>query len=529
MSNQENHESNNGSQSPVSPTSPTRRDTGSSSVRTRGNTGPGPLRRASLSFMESSPPAGMWDATGKIAAAIPSLGEIRRGSYGTGGWSGEGQRRNSNASLQSRGQLSRTSSTQSPAGFPRPHRNLSMGPNSPSSPVLAEHESEDDGFPNFFGRGEMSDQSYVRGANRPSAAPGASDLTDPDPDLDDLEDTPRPKRKNLSKFMAMDKARPSSPPSSSPKPSSEPTLGPNADGVYPNGYKYPPKHSAGQATIIGLKAFWKFTLTPLGFCVVVYGLNVVAWGGMLFLLLCNAGPAMCYPDHLHGKKDCNDIDSPRRIWIEIDSQILNALFCVTGFGLVPWRFRDLYYLLKFRVLKQQDALRKLAGIHRGWFRLAGSDRLPPIATEADLDDSNPAVPFPASKVPDNPLTGIRAPATPVWKLDYVIWAYVINTGFQCCLSGFMWGLNRYRRPSWSTGLFVALACIVAALGGLMVFMEGKKVKKVEGIPVEEEALLRAAEAEEEDAELGKRKTVEAKQEKRKSKDHVVEADAAEKE
>ena len=63
----------------------------------------------------------------------------------------------------------------------------------------------------------------------------------------------------------------------------------------------------------------------------------------------------------------------------------------------------------------------------------------------------------------------------------------------------------------------------------MVFMEGKKVKKVEGIPVEEEALLRAAEAEEEDAELGKRKTVEAKQEKRKSKDHVVEADAAEKE
>ena len=48
----------------------------------------------------------------------------------------------------------------------------------------------------------------------------------------------------------------------------------------------------------------------------------------------------------------------------------------------------------------------------------------------------------------------------------------------------MWGLNRYDRPSWSTGTFVALACIVAALGGLMAFLEGKKVKNVEGIPIE---------------------------------------------
>jgi beta-lactam-binding protein with PASTA domain len=42
--------------------------------------------------------------------------------------------------------------------------------------------------------------------------------------------------------------------------------------------------------------------------------------------------------------------------------------------------------------------------------------------------------------------------------------------------------NRYKRPSWSTGLFVALACIVAALAGFMMFTEGKKVKKVEGVP-----------------------------------------------
>lgn len=94
---------------------------------------------------------------------------------------------------------------------------------------------------------------------------------------------------------------------------------------FENGYQFPPKHTRFEATVIGLKAFWKFTCTPLGFFVVLYGLLVVAFGGMLFLLLCNAAPAMCKPS-------CNDINSPRRIWVEYDSQIVNALFCVTGFG-----------------------------------------------------------------------------------------------------------------------------------------------------------------------------------------------------
>lgn len=54
--------------------------------------------------------------------------------------------------------------------------------------------------------------------------------------------------------------------------------------------------------------------------------------------------------------------------------------------------------------------------------------------------------------------------------------------------------DRYDRPSWSTGLFVALACIVAALGGLMMFTEGKKVKKVEGIPTPVSQRLEDSEA-----------------------------------
>lgn len=41
-------------------------------------------------------------------------------------------------------------------------------------------------------------------------------------------------------------------------------------------------------------------------------------------------------------------------------------------------------------------------------------------------------------------------------------------------------MNRYNRPSWAVGLFVALAAGAAGAGGLMMFFEGKKVKKMEG-------------------------------------------------
>ncbi|KAJ3472711.1 hypothetical protein NLG97_g10773 [Lecanicillium saksenae] len=202
---------------------------------------------------------------------------------------------------------------------------------------------------------------------------------------------------------------------------------------------------------------------------------------MLFLLLCNAAPAMCHPS-------CNDNSSPRKIWLEICSQILNGLFCVTGFGLAPWRFRDLYFLMQYRWQGKEIGLRRLAGIHRGWFRLQGSTELDPsigpdnVANRPNKAESNP-IPFPEDKIPDAPLTGVRARASAVWKLDTVIWFMVANTLLQVILCGFMWGMNRFNRPSWCTGLFIALGCIVAIAAGLMMFFEGKVVKGVEGIPI----------------------------------------------
>ncbi|KAI1082239.1 hypothetical protein F5B20DRAFT_532684 [Whalleya microplaca] len=269
---------------------------------------------------------------------------------------------------------------------------------------------------------------------------------------------------------------------------------------YANGYHFPPKYSVREQIQMGLVAFWEFYNTGFGFFLTIYALNVIAWGGMLFLLLCNAAPAMCI---VEDRIDCNDIDSPRRIWIEVDSQILNSLFCVTGFGLAPWRFRDWYYLLKFRVRKDYTALRTLAGIHRGWFRLAGSDQLPAALGPKNIEETlvnynTDSVPFPLETISDPPPTGIRAPPTKMWKLDFIIYFNVLNTFLQVVLSSFMWALNRYDRPSWSTGLFVCLACIASGIAGTMQGVEGKHVKAIEGVPLTKKDLARLAR----DTELG---------------------------
>ncbi|KAL2156822.1 hypothetical protein VTH06DRAFT_4368, partial [Thermothelomyces fergusii] len=84
---------------------------------------------------------------------------------------------------------------------------------------------------------------------------------------------------------------------------------------FENGYHFPPRYSWRETLEQGIRDFWAFFTTPMGCFWTIYGLNVVGWGGMIFLLLCNAAPAMCRPT-------CDDIDSPRRKWIEWDAQIL---------------------------------------------------------------------------------------------------------------------------------------------------------------------------------------------------------------
>ncbi|KAE8451266.1 hypothetical protein EG329_004431 [Mollisiaceae sp. DMI_Dod_QoI] len=418
------------------------------------------LRSASKNFSESSPPTGMWIATGQIASAVPTLSDIRRGSYSSEGWSGEGQIREK----ERRATLSRRGSSQ--IGEELTRRRSSANPNSPRE-TTSNQDIIPETVPEVTAESEKTGLGQITSGVPVGATQPTNSMTDPVTE----------KRSERPKGDQRSSSDTNTTPTGTTKVDTEFRTTP-----FDNGYQFPPKHKWTESTAIGLKAFWGFFITPLGFLVTIYGLNVVAWGGMLFLLLCNASPAMCKPT-------CNDINSPRRKWIEVDSQILNALFCVTGFGLIPWRFRDLYYLLQYRIMKNELGLRRLAGINRGWFRLAGSEdlsvELGPAEVEAGAEVPESSIPFPIARTPNAPLTGIRAPPTKMWKLDFVIWTMVWNTFLQAVLSGFMWGLNRYNRPSWSTGLFVAMACIVAACGGIMSFVEGKHVKAIEGVPISE--------------------------------------------
>lgn len=225
---------------------------------------------------------------------------------------------------------------------------------------------------------------------------------------------------------------------------------------------------------------WLRDMTFFKVLIIIYCLNIVAWGGMIFLLLCNAAPAMCNPT-------CDDINSPRKIWIEIDSQILNALFCVMAFGLAPQRARDAWRFGQHVFAQDPVALRRLAASYRSWFRLPGSQSVPDDVGPEEIDawlakgGSVAVVPHPARSIPDVPYSGLRASPTVLWKLGAVIGLNVLNTIFQAVLSGFMWGYNRHTRPDWAVPLFLcsAFACSIAA--GVFGGVEGNRVKKVEQV------------------------------------------------
>jgi hypothetical protein len=422
-----------------------------SSIKTATRTRGASIREA---FQNSNPPLGMWQATGEVGSKLPTLGEIKDGAFTNDGWHHEGQeqRRGTNPHDIHKRRIARNSSAST-----RTRRSSVKS----STPAITEERNE------FFPAQDTLAEETSQ--NTKSDVQGTAEVAS----------------------------------SSSSRGDEKGIVGPDETGTYPNGYRFPKKHTTWQSIVIGSKGLWKFFLTPFGFLIVVYGLNVIGWGAMIFFVLLNAAPAMCHPS-------CSAVNSAREIWIEVDSQVLNGLFCVTGFGLIPWRFRDFYYLLKWRCGKGEQAMiyhRKLAGINRSWYRLPGSDKLaddigpppkyskknpqpvdvPPPYSEEEIAvmEANIRIPLPVTSMPDPPLTGVRAPTSRSWTIDVVVWMYLWNTIFQGALAGCMWGFNRHNRPAATTGIFITVGCLVAISAGITVFIEGSAVKKVEGVPVYE--------------------------------------------
>lgn len=239
------------------------RSRGSSSASSR-------LRRASLRFKESGPPLGAWHAAGEALGKAPTPNDIIKGSFSHDGWDGKIQRRNSIVSEESVRKLARTTSNQAAT-------TLSTVPS--ELQPHQETEAENEPFPKYEARGKMTDQIFTRRSTIP---------IDDDEDLaPDADEKPSPKKpadpSTVGKPREKSGAITTRPTTLSPTPSIN--QGPDANGVYPNGYKFPPKHTRAEAAKIGFKAFCKYAITIQGFLVVIYCLNIVAWGGMLFLLL----------------------------------------------------------------------------------------------------------------------------------------------------------------------------------------------------------------------------------------------------
>lgn len=149
--------------------------------------------------------------------------------------------------------------------------------------------------------------------------------------------------------------------------------------------------------------------------ITIYALNIVAWGGMLFLILVGAANMTM------------SNEETRKNWIEIDSQVLNALFCVTGIGLIPWRVHDVY---QFYNKKHRAKLLKRHSYS----------------------------------------------TNPVW-IQIIMWSFIANSLFQIGMAICMWSMNMNTRPPWLVGMFVGLGCLSGAFAGISQLVLRRSTKK----------------------------------------------------
>ncbi|KAL5527363.1 hypothetical protein ACEPAG_6154 [Sanghuangporus baumii] len=223
-----------------------------------------------------------------------------------------------------------------------------------------------------------------------------------------------------------------------------------------------------------LRGVWAFVKTPLGIVTAIYGFLVVFWGTAIVLFLLKW---INLHNHLR-----------QGFWVEVISQILNGLFTVTGIGLIPWRIVDTYRILRIWHYKRLTRkLRKKAGLPE----LFDEDDLPDpiydpnyvhvLTEKQERDLHHQQRQFAKSQ------TWYRAHGTPTHRAFPIGTALAIcccndgNSIFQIVFAGTMWGLDRFDRPDWSTGLLISatFSCSIAAV--VLIWRGGAKTKRTKEI------------------------------------------------
>lgn len=172
-------------------------------------------------------------------------------------------------------------------------------------------------------------------------------------------------------------------------------------------------------------------LTFSGLLVTLYFLLVAAFAIFLAILLADSSSIISRTwnsENIH--------DSGRRSWIEVCTQVLTALFCISGLGLLPTRARDLYLIVRGQILGDIYSSNRIRRIHSNWFWAGFSGN---------------------------------------WKLVLVGVLFMTSSVLQVLLCVAMWHLDRYTRPTWMTASLISVSSTFVIVAGLIIFVETRRI------------------------------------------------------
>ncbi|THH07076.1 hypothetical protein EW146_g9425 [Bondarzewia mesenterica] len=235
-----------------------------------------------------------------------------------------------------------------------------------------------------------------------------------------------------------------------------------------------------------LRGVWSFLKTPIGIIAGIYGFLVIFWGAGLVLILVKIINFHNY--------------NTQQFWVEVASQIENGLFCVTGIGLLPWRVQDTYresftdfqpvpisvgtgiykiwyYKRRTRILRKQTGLPELYDPDDLPDPMYDENFVHVLKEHEQADLHYQQRKFMRSQTWYRPHGTETHRAFPINKALLICCLNDGNSIFQIMLAGTMWGLNRFTRPAWSTGLLIPASFICGIASGVVIWRGSQKTRR----------------------------------------------------